>query len=132
MQLGIFELIAAMVTSSGFSAVVTYLFQKKKNNALTSQEEAKAVSEHASSQKITDEVYALMSGRLKEHFLEQDEKIKEQNKKIEELEENQQGLLFTVKLQTDNIASLERTVKGYKEICDTCQFREENIKTKKA
>lgn len=131
MKVTLLEMIIAMVTSSSFSAAITYLFQKKKNNALTSQEEAKAVSEHASSQKITDEVYALMSSRLKEHFLEQDEKIIKQSKKIEELEETQKGLLFTVKLQSDNISSLESTVREYKEICDTCQFREEKIKIKK-
>jgi tRNA(Ser,Leu) C12 N-acetylase TAN1 len=121
MTFNILEIIALLGGSTGITALLMLQIQRRKAKAEAGQEEGKEKAEHANAQKITDEVYALMSVRLKEQF-------EEMTKEIEQLQETQTQLKFTVKLQTDQITYLEMVVKEYKETCDNCKFR---IETKK-
>ena len=124
MNLSFIELFIALGGSSGISILFMHQIQRRKEKALAGQEEGKEKAEHANAQKITDEVYALMSSRLKEQFIEQEEKI-------DKLEETQRQLLHTVKIQKGQIESLEQTVNEYKALCDSCEFRNERVTLRK-
>jgi chromosome segregation ATPase len=123
MTFNILEIIALLGGSTGITALLMLQIQRRKARAEAGQEEGKEKAEHANAQKITDEVYALMSVRLKEQF-------EEMTKEIEVLQETQKQLKFTVKLQSGQISDLEAIVKEYKETCDSCQFRIESKKKK--
>jgi hypothetical protein len=111
-----------------FTAVLTFLitirYIKRKERAIAGQEEGKERQENLTAQKMTDEVYALMSLRLKEQF-------DGMNAEIKTLKDTQRGLLKTIEIQDGNIKHLQKTVNEYKETCDNCKFREEKITLKK-
>jgi hypothetical protein len=111
-----------------FTAVLTFLitirYIKRKERAIAGQEEGKERQENLTAQKMTDEVYALMSLRLKEQF-------DGMNAEIKTLKETQKDLITTIEIQKGNIEHLQKTVNEYKETCDTCQFRQEKITLKK-
>jgi len=124
MSISILEIILALGGTSFVTTVLTLQIQRRKGKAEAGQEEGKEKQEHLNAQKITDEVYALMSGRLKEQFTEMENEI-------DVLKENQKQLLVTVKIQRENIEKLQQEVTDYKATCDTCQFRQEKIILKK-
>ena len=124
MQITFIELFLALGGTSGISVLFMHQIQRRKEKALAGQEEGKEKAEHANAQKITDEVYALMSSRLREQF-------QEMTKEIERLEETQKQLQFTVRFQAEQIQSLEKIVDEYKATCDNCQFRMEKTVLRK-
>ena len=118
------EIFLALGGTATITSILTLQIQRRKERATAGQEEAKEKQEHLNAQKITDEVYTLMSSRLKEQF-------DGMNKEIKILKETQAGLLKTIEIQKGNIEHLQKTVDNYKETCDSCQFRQEKITLKK-
>lgn len=104
--------------TSALTFFITIRYIKRKERAIAGQEEGKEKQEHLNAQKITDEVYTLMSQRLKTQF-------DEMNGEIKTLKETQKGLLKTIEIQDGNIKHLQQQVTDYKETCDSCQFRME-------
>ena len=118
------EIFLALGGTATITSILTLQIQRRKERATAGQEEAKEKQEHLNAQKITDEVYTLMSSRLKEQF-------DGMNKEIKILKETQAGLLKTIEIQKGNIEHLQQQVTDYKETCDTCQVRQEKITLKK-
>lgn len=118
------EIFLALGGTATITSILTLQIQRRKERATAGQEEAKEKQEHLNAQKITDEVYTLMSSRLKEQF-------DGMNKEIKILKETQAGLLKTIEIQKGNIEHLQKQVTDYKETCDTCQVRQEKITLKK-
>jgi hypothetical protein len=103
--------------------VSIYIAWKSRNHELK-KSEAQAKQEEVKSKKDLSDLEHQIYVRLSEELNSQ---LNIRSKKIKDLEETQQDMLLTIKLQVGNIKSLSKLVEDYRKTCDDCKFRKNQI-----
>ena len=129
------EIFIAIGGTAGITSILTLQIQRRKERASAGQEEAREKQEITKSKKdladLERDIYERIVSTLQEQFDSQNKIIDKQSKEIKTLKDTQNELLFTVKLQNEQIEILQGTVDEYKTTCDNCQFRMEKTVLRK-
>jgi galactokinase len=129
--MGIIEIILLIAGSGGVSGFITWLVtmkaQKKREEGYAQQETARGKQETVKAEFDLREFEKSIFREVSEMLKEQTDNLKKEN---EELREEVGQLRTANLLNSGKITELEKLVKDYKDICDTCQFRLEK-KSKK-
>lgn len=125
------------------SIVIAYIFggkqqQKvdlKKGVAQAQQEDTRAKKDLAD---LERDIYTRIVETMKGELESRDEVIEKMQKEQKAFKDEQKsfttiqkGLIKTIEIQKGNIKHLQEIVADYKAICDTCQFRQEEVTLRK-